>query len=420
MIEINTDIVQMESNTIRNSNSYIKDAEQDARYAKRNINYRVKRKRNISSRLIRVVNDIDEIDKKVGKICRTLDSASYYYEQCERNIVRDANSIFGGNSVNGNSVSIYGSTTQENTKSELYNKNFNYLEIIAQWSNVIFEGGIESIKGTVGKNALISNIFSGMKLHNALMNSDKKSIWKKVVGSSGAVSAVGEVITNTLSNAHTYTNLKRLYRFGQGYGDKIVLKHFLGLNKAIKDASKSSKWWIRVANNYKKTTFEPIKAYTKPGFKAAAKWAGVIFSGIVNTIDNFNEHGGITTRFAAETVIETGVDLGTAFVVGAATTAVVGATVTSAPVLLVAGATAGAIWALDSVTKGLTKKYMGEEKDFAETISDGFIDGCIVLNNAAELVTDNVKSFVGNTYNGIVNCFMNPIKFKPVAKWAWF
>ena len=129
--------------------------------------------------------------------------------------------------------------------------------------------------------------------------------------------------------------------------------------------------------------------------KVGAKWAGVAVSAVTNGIDNYEEHGGMDNgRFWAETVTETVVDVA----VGAAATAAVGAAAValgiSAPAVAVGAVAAGAVWAVDSLTKWATKEITGEEKGLTELVSDTVLD-------AGEAIIDGGKKVVSSIGKGI-------------------
>lgn len=108
------------------------------------------------------------------------------------------------------------------------------------------------------------------------------------------------------------------------------------------------------------------------GTKAVAKWAGVAVTGITNSLENYEEYAGgsiSAERAIAETVIETGVDVGVGALATAGTAAGLAALgFAGAPVIAVAalgtGVVVGANWLCEAIT----------DKDIGELFADGICD----------------------------------------------
>lgn len=197
--------------------------------------------------------------------------------------------------------------------------------------------------------------------------------------------------------------LKKLARILPEQAKKTAFKRLIGLNDAMGGAaSKAGKWGTKFTNNFNKLKADELAEYNlKNGAKAAFKWVGISLDGIVNAFENYNEakSGEISTeRAVAETVLETTVDFSKDILIGAAVTAGIAATFTSAPVV-VAGLVSCGInitvdWAFEKVTG----------KDMTETVSDTVLD---IVEETGKAI-DKGKNFIKDAFNHAVNCFTNP------------
>lgn len=219
----------------------------------------------------------------------------------------------------------------------------------------------------------------------------------------------GNSLVKTIASwSKSNKQLDKLARMLPEQAKKVKLKRMFGLNDLYAGgASHASSWSTRFYNNYHKLD-GPFKNYTAGGVKSACAWIGLGLSAISNGLSNIEEAktGKISAeRAVAETVVETAVDVGTAWAVGAAVTAGVAATIGSAPVLLVGAATVGVTMGLDFACKKITGKLTGEEKGLTETVSDAICDvGTAAINVGKKAVTATA-SFLKDKINIIKPAF---------------
>ena len=94
-----------------------------------------------------------------------------------------------------------------------------------------------------------------------------------------------------------------------------------------------------------------------------AKWAGVAAEVVSEGFENYDEYkkGGITARRAvAETVIESGVDIGLGIAASGATGAALAAVGVAAPAVAVAAVAGVAVWGVNKIVTHFTGKDIGE------------------------------------------------------------
>ena len=143
-------------------------------------------------------------------------------------------------------------------------------------------------------------------------------------------------------------------------------------------------WGTRYIRNFKssvKTGFSNISAST------------VVFTAIGNGIDNYDEmkEKGISrTRAAAETAVETVVDIGKNILIGSAVAATVAATFGSAPVLLVGATTVIATMGLDWVSEQLTDEDVTENiSDLICNVGEGAVEvGKTLISGVTDIIND--------------------------------
>lgn len=190
----------------------------------------------------------------------------------------------------------------------------------------------------------------------------RRNFWKKMVG-----------IPNLADfNGNFFTNFKNLLKIDLGD--------------------------LRVGNS-------PLKFLSKGAVKVASKY----FDVVVSAFDNYNEHGGVTSRMVAETVIESAVKIATSAAITAGVCAAVVSMGVAAPVA--AGVIMAAPVVLNCAMDGISKLYNG--KDLAENVSDGIIDS--VYPGAKRLVK-NVYESVSDTANQVYKKSADTIK--SFASWT--
>ena len=156
-------------------------------------------------------------------------------------------------------------------------------------------------------------------------------------------------------------------------------------------ATKGEKTWFReYIKDYK---FSSEKSVGKK-IKVGTNWAGVVFSGILNAIDNYEEFGTTKSkRFWEETLLETAFevmeDITVRAVVSVALTAICG----GATVVAISAVTVGVIWAIDVANGYITEKSGGESKRAAEAVSDFILD-IGKTKKGEESVMENLKAII--------------------------
>lgn len=193
-------------------------------------------------------------------------------------------------------------------------------------------------------------------------------------------------------------NLNLIARTGKNF-DKTRYKRLFGLNSILPSKGTWAKagcggdsWMDAFRKNWDKTDSlsDSVKGW---------KIAGVALNLIGNGISNIDEYkrgdigGG---RAVAETVTETAIDIGKDFLIGAAVTAGIAATIGSAPVVAVGVATVAVSAGLDFVTKKITYAVSGEEKGFTEWASDAILDGAKAVGKAAKNSGKKLAGIVKN------------------------
>lgn len=169
-------------------------------------------------------------------------------------------------------------------------------------------------------------------------------------------------------------------RYGSIFQMKEALEHLNGntsknLNRiyGMTDAKKRQVRQ-REEGTVKDYKFSSEKSVGKK-IKVGTNWAGVVFSGILNAIDNYEEFGTTKSkRFWEETLLETAFevmeDITVRAVVSVALTAICG----GATVVAISAVTVGVIWAIDVANGYITEKSGGESKRAAEAVSDFILD----------------------------------------------
>lgn len=143
--------------------------------------------------------------------------------------------------------------------------------------------------------------------------------------------------------------------------------------------------------------------------KKASGVASIALSGVVNAFDNYGEYkakyesGSVSAGYAigrgvAETIGETAVDWGKNLLIGGAVAAGFAAAGIAAPAVVVGAATVVIAAGADVVCKWATKKFLGEEKNVTELVSDAILD-------ADEYVRGKVADGAKAIWSGLKNGF---------------
>lgn len=183
-------------------------------------------------------------------------------------------------------------------------------------------------------------------------------------------------------------------------GAKTAVMDLFGLGKYFKDgvpATASERFTAALTKEL--TAYKPNVGTAASAGKTIAKWGGVVASVVGNGISNYNEYssGDISGgRAVAETIVETGIDIGKTALITAGVAAAIG----GAPVLAVTAVAVGVSWGADKICEMITGKGV------TELVSDGLIDG-------AEKAIDAVAD-VGSKVCGAISSFGNSF-----ADWAF-
>lgn len=252
---------------------------------------------------------------------------------------------------------------------------------------------------------------------------DMKSLIQKLIGKAGfagiGISAAWAMADSSFGGkdwAKLLGNFAKMAEKGVDIKWKELLnkdvdqwKKLFGLNKGSEN--------LTGAAGFKSKWADAFDDFGNPkSAKGAAKWAGTIFSGIVNAFTNYQEYadGEISAgRAVMETIGETAADIVIGAAVGAAVAAVIG---TAAPAVVAGGISVAVVWASDCLVKWATN---GEKDGLSELISDTVLDvgeyvGERISNaaqNIANAVGEGAKSIgngVKSIWKGITTTFRNP------------
>lgn len=316
-----------------------------------------------------IINSISSLKKRTGsaatysgKVATNVGKAAVMWTDVEKRI--GANS---GNSVNGSDGGNGGGGTDTADWQKLFNKLIGKVGLI---------GGILSP---------LANIYT--KWSNGDMDAgDWVSVFKDGLSFAKGIYNIGDNVKK----------LSKLARMNPGGAQSTFLKRLFGLNKFTFTPSKAKDFGTRFYNNFQKQK-GIFDDYTAGGAKSFFAWAGLGLSALSNGISNYEEYksGQIGAgRAVAETVVETAVDVGKDWLIGAAVTAGVAAIIPGAPVIVAGVATV-------LVTKGLdmVSEYFFD-KPVTELISDAVVDvGEYVVKGTKKVVSDVVTT-ASNLWDG--------------------
>lgn len=189
---------------------------------------------------------------------------------------------------------------------------------------------------------------------------------------------------------------KNLVKIQEIINNGMKLKD-IGLT-AVKAYCPMATWPGIIKDNLSKSFLNKLEKYTEwKGSSSIFAWAGVVLSGIENSIKNFSEEKDeygenlSFNRAFKETFLETTIDLSKDIVIGAAVSAVVGgAGVVGVPALVVGALSiAGINYGLDKVSQWVTGD---NNADFTETISDFTLNSIEFLNDGAQYIAEETIS----------------------------
>lgn len=197
------------------------------------------------------------------------------------------------------------------------------------------------------------------------------------IGEEVSPSIVAEVMRSPFNQFAFFTNVAE-NGWASAFRDGIGLSSYYASGTVAANDTFLS--YFKAAISKEMNGYKNFSTLSK-GSKAVAKWAGVGVTSISNSIENYNEYqsGSITAeRAVAETVLETGVDVG----VGAIATAGAAAGLAAlgfagAPVVAVAALGTGIVIGANWVVEQIVGKDIGEcvadaVCDFGESIAGWF------------------------------------------------
>lgn len=140
--------------------------------------------------------------------------------------------------------------------------------------------------------------------------------------------------------------------------------------------------------------------------KVATKWAGHLFTLGTNAVENYEEHGGITAEGVAETIVETGVDIGVGTLVTAGVSAVAGVAVTAlgfatAPAWLIGGVSTVVVIGANAASKAVWGKDLGE------VVADGVWKGVEKAGEVVQDIGEGIKNVGKNLTSGVSSIWRN-------------
>lgn len=319
-IRVNTNALDQQAQQMEQIAKMLGSVSSDVSYVNRNLSWKISSRAQIKHSLNNYSSYINNLERKSKSFSGVLKEASTQYQSTEKKL--------GAVTVKGKENSK--DNGKKNTEPEKDKKDNGFWEKI--W-DAVAEGGV------VGP--LIA-IFGGLATGGVPKTTkDWGGILKKIVKSAGAA---GKATTSSFN-----------------------LKTLLGL---IVDKKAGGTF---IENLQKQVDKLKWSKADKVGDKIAvgAKWAGYGLTLLTTGYDNFTDESNTTFgRKLAETIGETGVKIGE----GMALAAVIGAACAGAPAIVIGGLTVGAAWGIDALTKTVTKAVTGEEKDFAEFVSDTVLD----------------------------------------------
>lgn len=355
-------------------------------------------------------NTISELARDIAKIYQMANGAAGQYESTETSILNEGKRI-------GLIVDVANTSGQTSENKALYESLFDEKELHLIKSGMSVEEYLEEIgqkpeETTDGNEEASKEGSSG--LGEAFFDA---------IGKMGILGATADGIADMVNGFDDPKNKSDMYKALLGGADKFVESFGDLAENAFKKADDVDLKSVLVGNwnegslmdefgdvvnasGWKDKFFEQIKGDVADfsvknadtvgdKIKVGTKWAGTAISFVSSAIDNQDEYreGKITKeRAVAETITETAVDLAidAAATAGAAiaTSALLGA---AAPAVVVGVAAVGITWAADSVTKFVTKKMSGEEKDLKEVTSDFILDIGEGAINIGKNFVDNIS-----------------------------
>lgn len=317
-------------------NSNLKDINKDFDKIERKLDWDIKSKSNIDLTFKKISAELSKEAKILKTILNFMDNVCDEYDKCEKEI--DVKKVSLGD------------------KKQDSDQNKSIISDMLTW----FSGP----KGIV-LSSVLPSAYAALLVANHF-DKDKWNIHKD------GIAAALDYTSKKLSEAKSPK--------AGAWADEVVekLDDLVGAkNTNAAKLPKAAAWGKRFSEELNDSISDIVSPKNKK--VGMASRASLVFSGIVNGIDNYKDYKDgkqSVKRAIAETVVETAVG----FVIGAAIVATLPA---SAPAVVAVFATTGATILLDGATEQLTKSNDNPEGEgFNEVVSDFIIDnGKNVFNN---------------------------------------
>lgn len=197
---------------------------------------------------------------------------------------------------------------------------------------------------------------------------------------------IGKLIKDSGNSIISF--MKAIKDFKGGEFDKLIGLNTYETLKPIASGTQVS--WADAYSKTFKDAFDtsPVEAGKKFNGPKVAGWVLTFAANGLSNIEEYNSGKISAGRAAAETVVETGIDIAKGAAITAAVAAGAAALGVAAPAVVVAGAGVVVSAGLDFVCKKVTGAVLGEEKSLTETVSDFVIDRAVdVIQEATAAVS---------------------------------
>ena len=334
----------------------------------------------IQQRIKSLAEDLEEEKRKMGTMYVSLQSISKQYIDCENSITgRAQGTAIGGMEAPSPGTGGTGGGGGDQPW---------YADLPRETVNLILDV-IEEAGDLGGSTAVINSIIKILMDHDGFTYKDAGAVIK----------SLGKTIMGASELA----------------GEPWDWIEALGLNgyKAV-SISQTAGWMGRLQSA--KDTFESALNYEVTGDAAGnvikgTKIAGWTLALVANGFSNYEEFskGEITgERAVAETVLETGIDIGKGALLAAGVAAGAAALGIAAPAVVVGGVAVAASAVLDFACKQFTGKGV------TELVSDTILDVGEAVVSGAQKVVSGIGNAVKDTFTGAVRSIGNIL-----PKWKW-
>lgn len=357
----------------------------------RSLDWDIKVEENINTRLLGLKNELSAEARGISGMKEFLGTAIKKYDAVEsKNSGKKLKNENFGSGVSNN-ISSKSKKTTDTSNSEKKKSFWN--EEFGKWLKTTFGKTMTFGTAISAKDAIATfkKMFSDIDIPEGIKT--MVNLYKNVSGMVLNTMKIGNAISATAKTIKSQEQFLKMFGITQheiGRAQQVIknaksdlIKKLSGVDDSLSSAAQSANVFLKngiVKQSWRARFADQFSESIKSSTKGLKKTTGIITSGltiVLNGVENFNDYksgrmSGI--RAVAETVTESGIDIGTGLIVGAAVTAGLAATVGSAPVLAVAGISTAVIMGGDAICKRVTKKVSGEEKRLTEAISDFVLD----------------------------------------------